>query len=115
MRTPSYGYGALLGALFTAPLLGLLFLGQQLIGLPFIPFTLFDWLTRVLPGPLVTFGLDSMIAILRSLGMSVAVPGRRAHLCGAVYRWQRRPASHRAKRSAPGWFDWRAYAHRVSA
>jgi DMSO/TMAO reductase YedYZ molybdopterin-dependent catalytic subunit len=83
-RTLSYWHGALVGGLLTAPLLGVLFLGQQFVGLPFTPFTLFAWLTQVLPGPLVTFGLDTMISIMRALGISVADVGKLAEQVLAV-------------------------------
>ncbi len=64
--------GALAGGLLTAPLIGVLYLGHQLAGLPFAPFTLFDWLTLVLPGSLITLGLDTMISLMRALNISVA-------------------------------------------
>jgi hypothetical protein len=51
MKTLNLGTGALVGALLTAPLIGVMYLADQLGGLPFVPFDLFDWLTRVLPGP----------------------------------------------------------------
>ncbi len=63
--------GALVGALVTAPLIALMYLGRELAGLPFVPFDLFDWATRVLPGWLVTFGIDLMIDTMLLLGISV--------------------------------------------
>ena len=36
-------------------------------GLPFTPFDLFDWLTRVLPGSLIAFGIGTMVAVIRAL------------------------------------------------
>jgi DMSO/TMAO reductase YedYZ molybdopterin-dependent catalytic subunit len=59
--------GALTGALLTAPLLVALQLGRQLAGLAFPPFDLFDWTARRLPGPLITFGIDSMVTAIRAL------------------------------------------------
>jgi len=38
-----------------------MYLAQQLARLPFVPFELFDWITRILPGDVVTFGIDLMI------------------------------------------------------
>ena len=64
--------GALGGGLLTAPMIGLMYLLDKMTGLPFAPFMLFDWITRVLPGGLVTFGIDSMIDVMNMLGMSVA-------------------------------------------
>lgn len=88
MRTPSIWhapwYGALAGGLLTAPLIGILYLGQQLATLPFIPFTLFDWLTRIIPGSIITFGLDAMISLMLALNMSIADTGKLAEQMMAV-------------------------------
>src|ERR1700730_623938 len=59
--------GALVGALLSAPLVAASYLGWKLGGLPFVPFDLFDWIARELPGSVVTIGIDSAIAILRAL------------------------------------------------
>jgi DMSO/TMAO reductase YedYZ molybdopterin-dependent catalytic subunit len=64
------GTGLAAGALLTAPLLGVLALGW-LAGLPFVPYSVFEWLIRVLPGPVVTFGLDLTLAVLNGLGLDV--------------------------------------------
>lgn len=64
--------GALAGALLTAPLMAVLLLGNRLMGLPFPPYDLFDWVGRVLPGPVVTFGIDGMIDLMRLVGLDVA-------------------------------------------
>jgi DMSO/TMAO reductase YedYZ molybdopterin-dependent catalytic subunit len=69
MKRPGAGLGAWLGLLLTAPLVAVLFLGSRLVGLPFVPYDLFDWLTRKLPGGLVTIGIDSMVAAIRLLGI----------------------------------------------
>jgi hypothetical protein len=34
--------------------------GWRVAGLPFVPFDTFDWLTRVLPGRLMAFGIGTM-------------------------------------------------------
>jgi len=70
--------GALAGGLLAAPLIGLMYLLDQLAKLPFAPFAFFDWIARVLPGPLVTFGIDLMIDGLRLVGMSVAAAAKTA-------------------------------------
>jgi DMSO/TMAO reductase YedYZ molybdopterin-dependent catalytic subunit len=59
--------GALVGALLSAPLIAASYLGWKLGGLPFVPFDLFDWIARELPGSVVTIGIDSAVAILRGL------------------------------------------------
>ena len=87
MKRFSLGIGALVGALATAPLIGLMYLADQLAGLPFIPYDLFDWITRVLPGPLITFGIDVMIDAMRLVGMSVAATAKTAEKIAAVLQF----------------------------
>lgn len=53
--------GALVGGMVTAPLIALMYMADILAGLPFIPFDLFDWLARNLPGDIVRFGINIMI------------------------------------------------------
>ena len=84
MKRSSIGIGAVVGALATAPLIGLMYLADQLAGLPFIPYDLFDWITRVLPGPLITFGIDLMIDAMRLVGMSVAATAKTAEKVAAI-------------------------------
>src|SRR5690349_1515962 len=66
MRRSFWILGAVLGALASFPLIALGFLGQQFAGLPFLPFDLFDWLARRLPGGVVALGID---AIVRTIGI----------------------------------------------
>ena len=87
MKRSSLGIGALVGALATAPLIGLMYLADQLAGLPFIPYDLFDWITRVLPGPLITFGIDLMIDSMRLIGMSVAATAKTAEKVAAILQF----------------------------
>lgn len=84
MRQPNFLWGGLVGGLLTAPLVALLYLGDQLLGLPFLPFDLFDWITRVMPGPLVTFGIDLMIDTMLFLGLDVADVAKTAEQISAV-------------------------------
>ena len=84
MRKLAIGYGALAGALLTAPLIGLLYLAHKLVGLPFLPFDFFDWATRLLPGSMVTFGIDMMIDTIRLFGAGVAGTARTAERVIAV-------------------------------
>jgi hypothetical protein len=58
---------ALIGLLATAPLVSVLYAGWKAAGLPFIPFDTFNWLTRVLPGRLVTAGVEILVAAVRQL------------------------------------------------
>ena len=63
--------GALTALLLTAPLLALLFLANLTVGAPFIPFDIFDLVSRSLPGSVVTVGIDSIVKVLTALGLSV--------------------------------------------
>ena len=84
MRKLAIGYGALAGALLTAPLIALLYLAHKLVGLPYLPFDFFDWMTRLLPGSMVTFGIDMMIDTIRLFGVGVAGTARTAERVIAV-------------------------------
>jgi len=64
MKKPTILTGAIVGALLTAPLIAILYLASQLAGLPFVPFDVFDWVGRTLPGGLVTFGIDTIVTII---------------------------------------------------
>jgi DMSO/TMAO reductase YedYZ molybdopterin-dependent catalytic subunit len=67
---PGIADGALVGALLTAPLEAVSYLAWKLVGLPFAPFDVFDWVARALPGPVVTFGIDSLVNVSRVLHVS---------------------------------------------
>lgn len=66
---PGILLGVLLGALFTLPLMAVQFVGYEIAGLPYLPFDSFDWLSRTLPGGLITFGIDAMVELLLALGV----------------------------------------------
>lgn len=68
-KGPGMLMGALLGALISAPLMAIFYLGDRFAGLPFIPFDFFDWFQRSLPGPIVTFGIDTMVDLIRVLNI----------------------------------------------
>jgi DMSO/TMAO reductase YedYZ molybdopterin-dependent catalytic subunit len=67
MKKPGPLMGALIGCLLTVPLIAVLHLGWRLVGLPFAPFNIFDWVTRILPGPAITAGIESMVKVIRAL------------------------------------------------
>ncbi len=79
--------GALIGLLITAPLTGIMYFSYQLASLPFVPFDFFDWVTMVLPGNVVTFGIDLMIDLFRLLGISVADAAKSAERFIAVFQF----------------------------
>ncbi len=68
-RSPSLLLAAGLGALTSLPVIALSYLGSQVAGLPFFPFDLFDWLARVLPGNIITVGIDSMVNFIQLFGI----------------------------------------------
>jgi hypothetical protein len=72
MKRKSISMGALVGTLITAPLIVLMYLGQLVLGQPFPPFELFNWISGILPGPVITFGIDLMIDAMLLLGINVA-------------------------------------------
>ena len=84
MKKLSIGTGALIGGLLTATLTGILYLGRQLINLPFVPYDLFNWIARELPGSLVTFGIDLMIDTMLLLGISVVDTAKTAERILAI-------------------------------
>lgn len=68
-RSPGALAGAWVGAFLTAILIALFYVGWQAAGLPFAPFDAFDWMARVLPGPLITRSIDAMVSVIRALGI----------------------------------------------
>ena len=62
--------GLAAGGLLTAGVLGVFALGGHL-GLPSVAFSVFDWVTRVLPGRLVIFGLETTLRVLEGLGLNI--------------------------------------------
>ena len=62
-------YGAFFGALFTLVLIVVMSLGDILLGLPFLTFDFFDWFGRILPGDLLTTGIDLMVDTLIAIGL----------------------------------------------
>jgi DMSO/TMAO reductase YedYZ molybdopterin-dependent catalytic subunit len=83
-KPPTFKLGLLVGVLLTIPLIALFFLGDAVFGLPLAPFDLFEWMTRVLPGSLVTFGIDRMVDTLGLLGLNVADTAKTAEQVLAV-------------------------------
>lgn len=68
-RKPTTGWGLVMGFMLTAPMLAILYLGQAWLGTPFVPFDLFDWLARVLPGGVIAFGIDLIKSIIAALNL----------------------------------------------
>lgn len=84
MKTKTLASGALVGGLLTASMIGLMYLADQIAGLPFPPFDLFNWISGMLPGPVITFGIDLMIDTMLLLGVNVADTAKLAEQAMAV-------------------------------
>ncbi|MDA1329880.1 MAG: hypothetical protein DWG76_02895 [Chloroflexi bacterium] len=63
-NSPSLWVGAGLGALSSLAAIGLMFLGDRLFSFPFVPFDIFDWMARTLPGGLIAFVTRTMTTII---------------------------------------------------
>ena len=48
----------------TLPLVAVFYLGYRLAALPFPPFNLFDWQTRILPGSVLAKGINTMVRVI---------------------------------------------------
>jgi DMSO/TMAO reductase YedYZ molybdopterin-dependent catalytic subunit len=57
-------WGGLAGGFTALTVVALAYLGNRLAGLPFLPFDLFDWMARILPGRLVIATIDLMVKVL---------------------------------------------------
>lgn len=68
-QKPRLLHGGIAGLLLTLPLIALLYVGEAFAGLPFVPFDMFDWVARNLPGPVITFGIDTMVDTMIALGL----------------------------------------------
>ena len=75
--------GLAAGALLTAVLLAVSVVGAH-FGAPSIPYSLFEWLTRVLPGRLVIFGLETTLRGLEGLGLNIKDTGKAVEVALAL-------------------------------
>lgn len=66
---PGIALGALTGFLLSVPLLAVFYAGWQMAGLSFAPFVFFNWMVQVLPGGIITFGIDTIVNIIRFLNL----------------------------------------------
>ena len=78
MKRKTIFFGLLTGLLVTFPVMAVMYLAHQVFGAPFAPYDIFNWLSGVLPGPVVTFGIDLIIDTLRFFGMNVASTAKTA-------------------------------------
>jgi DMSO/TMAO reductase YedYZ molybdopterin-dependent catalytic subunit len=108
MKRSTLWIGALYGFLTSLVVMAVSYLGYAVLRLPFLPFDLFDWLTRNLPGGLVATGIGTMVSIITSLHlgptdttaklaeqiMGILVVAVTGIVFGALLAWidRRRPA-----------------------
>jgi DMSO/TMAO reductase YedYZ molybdopterin-dependent catalytic subunit len=69
MQRHTFINGGLVGVLFTAPLIAILYLADQAAGLPFVPYDLFDWLARNLPADIVDRGISTMVTLINDFNL----------------------------------------------
>jgi len=80
----SFALGLIVGLVLAAPLVSILFLLHATVGTPFIPFDLFDGLVRILPGTLITFGIDMMVRLLMFLRLNLSDSSKIAEQIQAI-------------------------------
>jgi DMSO/TMAO reductase YedYZ molybdopterin-dependent catalytic subunit len=61
--------GMMVGLVVSAPLLAVLYLAERAGGLPFVPFDVFDGMARLLPGDVITLGIDAIVALISGLNL----------------------------------------------
>jgi DMSO/TMAO reductase YedYZ molybdopterin-dependent catalytic subunit len=66
---PGWLSGGVVGGLLITALTALFFLAAAAVGTPFVPFDMFDWVGRVLPGPVITFGIDSIVTVISAFNL----------------------------------------------
>ena len=70
--------GAWLGLLLTLPLTAVMDLAASATRVRFPPFDLFEWLTRILPGQMLAWGIGSLVAVLGALGLDLRTTSKTA-------------------------------------
>jgi DMSO/TMAO reductase YedYZ molybdopterin-dependent catalytic subunit len=69
LKGPGVLAGLLVGLMLTLIITIVFYLGWKGMGLPFVPFDVFDWMTRVLPGQVIASGIDAMVKVIRALNL----------------------------------------------
>jgi DMSO/TMAO reductase YedYZ molybdopterin-dependent catalytic subunit len=69
MKRISLWKGGALGGFTALTVIALTYLAERFAGLPFLPFDIFDWTTRNLPGGFITFSIDTMVRLISSLNV----------------------------------------------
>jgi DMSO/TMAO reductase YedYZ molybdopterin-dependent catalytic subunit len=75
---PGLVTGSLVAAMLTASLISVFYLAWKVAGLPFVPFDVFDWMTRVLPGQVLAAGIGAMVTVIRALNIGPTAAAAKA-------------------------------------
>src|SRR6266481_4082993 len=75
---PGLVTGALVAAMLTASLIAVFYLAWKVAGLPFVPFDVFDWMTRILPGQVLAAGIGAMVTVIRALNLGPTAAAAKA-------------------------------------
>ena len=75
---PGLVTGALVAAMLTASLISVFYLAWKVAGLPFVPFDVFDWMTRILPGQVLAVGIGAMVTVIRALNLGPTAAAAKA-------------------------------------
>lgn len=69
MNTRNILKGGLIGLGLNTAALAVFWVSSAITGLPFVPFTWFEWLSRILPGSVITTGIESMVSVIRAFNI----------------------------------------------
>jgi hypothetical protein len=75
---PGLVTGSLVAAMLTASLIAVFYLAWKVAGLPFVPFDVFDWMTRILPGQVLAAGIGAMVTVIRALNLGPTAAAAKA-------------------------------------
>jgi DMSO/TMAO reductase YedYZ molybdopterin-dependent catalytic subunit len=67
---PGVAVGALVGFMLTIALVAIYYAADALVGTPFVPFDVLDWMARNLPGSLLTTGIETIVGTVTGLGVT---------------------------------------------
>src|SRR4029077_11393847 len=75
---PGLATGAFVAAMLTASLISVFYFAWKADGLPFVPFDVFDWMTRILPGQVLAAGIGAMVTVIRALNLGPTAAAAKA-------------------------------------
>src|SRR5580693_3463843 len=100
---PGLVTGSLVAAMLTASLISVFYLAWKAAGLPFVPFDVFDWMTRILPGQVIAVDVsgDKLVNCGSIIASILAAPRANNTVVAVSYRLDKRwtPASFAAART----------------